>query len=172
MLATLAAGIAALGLFRSRACKPLRVLPIVGTNRLPTSPAPGHPVTEPIDLDDIEARFQISLETEVRDGVFGDSGKLSVGCTQPWRRRVFGKDFWRQLRAINDEPGVMLVFASEDTLPGWQGRLMCGTLGVCSARARSSGPRSAQESGRVRGRQDPLHAQPPRAGDSPCPCDG
>src|SRR3546814_3426885 len=56
-----------LGTFNFRAYKPVYLLPAFWSsdqNEMPHSPNPRNNVTEPMDLDAIEAKFQVSFKTD------------------------------------------------------------------------------------------------------------
>ncbi|WP_425601004.1 phospholipase A [Dyella sedimenti] len=115
-----------LGTFNLRGYKPITVMPVFATsnqNEQPRSPNPNNTVTTPQDLDNIEAKFQLSLKTKVWQGVFGDAGDLWVGYTQSSRWQVYNKDLSRPFRETNYEPEAMLVFNTDYQLAGWDGRL-------------------------------------------------
>src|SRR3546814_5421051 len=45
-------------------------------NETPHSPNPRNTVTEPMDLDPIEAKFQVSFKTKAWENLFGDNGDI------------------------------------------------------------------------------------------------
>lgn len=116
-----------LGTFNLRGYKPITVMPVFATsnqNTQPQSPNPLNSVNTPQDLDNIEAKFQISLKTKVWQGVFGDAGDLWVAYTQSSRWQVYNKDLSRPFRETNYEPEVMLMFDTNYQFGGWNGRLL------------------------------------------------
>ena len=121
-----------LGTFNIRGYKPVYVLPAFITsnqNNLPRSPNPNNTVVAPGDpLDNIEAKFQLSLKAKVWQGVFGDQGDLWVGYTQSSRWQVYNSKLSRPFRETNYEPEAMLVFNTNYRLLGWNGRLL--SIGV------------------------------------------
>ncbi|WP_036142874.1 phospholipase A [Luteibacter sp. 9135] len=115
-----------LGTFNLRGYKPTYVLPFFGTNKqntTPHTPAPDHTVTTPQNLDNVEAKFQISMKTKVAENLFGDNGDVWVGYTQSSRWQVYNKDNSRPFRETNYEPEALLVFNTNYNLFGWNGRL-------------------------------------------------
>lgn len=116
-----------LGLFNVRAYKPVYLLPAVWTsktNPLPSSPNPRNTVTEPQQLDSVEAKFQISFKTKAAENLFGNNGDLWLGYTQSSRWQVYNGDQSRPFRETNYEPEVLLVFRNGYGLPGgWRGRM-------------------------------------------------
>ncbi len=116
-----------LGTFNLRGYKPTYVLPVFVTNNqnnMPSSPAPDHTVATPQDLQKTEMKFQLSLKTKVWQDLFGDNGDLWVGYTQSSRWQVYNKELSRPFRETNYEPEALLVFSTNYSLLGWNGRLV------------------------------------------------
>lgn len=116
-----------LGIFNLRAHRPVYLLPVFYSteqNTRPTSPNPMNtlPIAQPLDAT--EAKFQLSLKTKAIEGVFGDAGDLWLGYTQSSRWQVFDTDTSRPFRETNYEPEAMLVFRTNYSLFGWDGRLL------------------------------------------------
>src|SRR5574337_936239 len=114
-----------LGTFNLRSYQPVYVMPFFITSRrnsLPSSPNPVDTVTQKQQLDNTEAKFQLSLKTKVWQGVFGDAGDLWVGYTQSSRWQVYNAKASRPFRETNYEPEAMLVFDTHYQLLGWEGR--------------------------------------------------
>ncbi|HIY72245.1 MAG TPA: phospholipase A [Candidatus Luteimonas excrementigallinarum] len=122
----LAAG-SKLGLFNLRAYKPVYLLPAFwtsSTNPTPQSPNPDNTVTDPQELDSLEAKFQISFKTKALENIFGNNGDLWLGYTQSSRWQVYNGDQSRPFRETNYEPEALLVFRNGYGLPGgWRGRM-------------------------------------------------
>ncbi len=116
-----------LGLFNVRAYKPVYLLPVVwtsSTNPLPASPNPRNTVTDPQQLDSVEAKFQLSFKTKAAENLFGNNGDVWLGYTQSSRWQVYNGDQSRPFRETNYEPEVLLVFRNGYGLPGgWRGRM-------------------------------------------------
>ena len=115
-----------LGIFQLRAYKPVYVLPGFWTSKVnatPASPNPNNTVTEPEELDSIEAKFQLSFKTKVAEDLFGDNGDVWVGYTQSSRWQAYNSEISRPFRETNYEPEVMLVFRNNYSLFGWKGRM-------------------------------------------------
>ncbi|MEY2150837.1 MULTISPECIES: phospholipase A [Rhodanobacter] len=116
-----------LGTFNIRGYQPVYVMPVFATsnqNDRPTSPNPVNTVQTPQDLDNVEAKFQISLKTKVWQGVFGDAGDLWIGYTQSSRWQAYNSKLSRPFRETNYEPEAMLVFNTHYHVLGWDGRLL------------------------------------------------
>jgi phospholipase A1 len=116
-----------LGTFNIRGYKPVYVMPIFATsnqNRQPHSPNPINTVDTPQQLDNAEAKFQLSLKTKVWQGVFGDVGDLWVGYTQVSHWQVYNVKASRPFRETNYEPEALLTFDTHYHLFGWEGRML------------------------------------------------
>jgi phospholipase A1 len=116
-----------LGTLNLRGYKPTYVLPVFATNKQndrPSSPAPDHTVATPQSLDNVEAKFQISLKTKAVENLFGDNGDIWVGYTQSSRWQVYNKDNSRPFRETNYEPEALLVFRTNYSILGWTGKML------------------------------------------------
>jgi len=116
-----------LGTFNLRGYKPVYLMPIFVTsnqNTEPKSPNPLNTVTTPQPLQNSEAKFQLSLKTKVWQGVFGDYGDVWVGYTQDSHWQVYNSEASRPFRETNYEPEAMLVFNTNYSVLGWDGRLL------------------------------------------------
>ncbi|MCU0950757.1 MAG: phospholipase A, partial [Burkholderiaceae bacterium] len=93
-------------------------------NTLPSSPSKP-PLAAPQDVQDVEAKFQVSFKFKLAD--FGrDLGyPLSVwaGYTQQSQWQVYNRDTSRPFRETNYEPELMLATHPDLTLAGWHWRL-------------------------------------------------
>ncbi len=116
-----------LGTFNLRAYKPVYLMPAFYTTRVndePSSPAPDHDVDTPLQLDAMEAKFQLSFKTKIWQGVFGDKGDVWFGYTQTSHWQVYNGTISRPFRETNYEPEALLIFATDYDLLGWKGRLL------------------------------------------------
>jgi phospholipase A1 len=110
-----------------RGYKPVYLLPVFATsnqNERPQSPNPLNTVTTPEQLQNAEAKFQLSLKTKIWQGVFGDEGDLWLGYTQSSRWQVYNSRISRPFRETDYEPEAMLVFDTHYQVLGWEGRLL------------------------------------------------
>ena len=115
-----------LGVFNFRAYKPVYLLPAFFTtnvNTTPQSPNPDNTVTEPLALDDVETKFQISFKTKALENLFGDNGDVWMAYTQSSRWQVYNGDNSRPFRETNYEPEILLIFRNGYRLGGWHGRM-------------------------------------------------
>jgi phospholipase A1 len=116
-----------LGTFNIRGYKPVYVLPAFATsnqNNQPHSPNPDNTVVGSEQLDNVEAKFQLSLKTKVWQGVFGDVGDVWIGYTQSSRWQVYNTRLSRPFRETDYEPEAMLMFDTHYRVLGWDGRLL------------------------------------------------
>ncbi len=116
-----------LGTLNLRGYRPVYVMPFFGTNHqndLPQSPNNDNRASTSERLDNVEAKFQLSLKTKLWQGVFGDVGDVWVGYTQSSRWQVYNKDLSRPFRETNYEPEAMLVFNTNYHVFGWDGRML------------------------------------------------
>lgn len=115
-----------LGTWNFRAYKPVYLLPAFWSsdpNVMPHSPNPDNTVTEPQNLRDIEAKFQLSFKTKAFENVFGDNGDIWMAYTQSSHWQVYNPADSRPFRETNYEPEVLLVFRNSYSLFGWKGRM-------------------------------------------------
>lgn len=113
-------------LFRVNQYKPLYVLLANYTsdiNSQPNSPSPNHSVDEPIALDPIELKFQLSFKTKVLRNIFGSQigGSLWLGYTQTSRWQLYNSELSRPFRETNYEPEMMFILPTRYTIFGLNG---------------------------------------------------
>ncbi len=114
------------GAFRMRAYKPVYLAPFSWTsdrNTLPRTPNPETTMTEPLDLDSIEAKFQLSLKTKLAEGLLLDNIDLWGAYTQVSRWQVYNTENSRPFRETNYEPELMLVMGTDVGILGWRLRM-------------------------------------------------
>ena len=117
-------------LFTFRPYKPVYFLPVFyssKTNEAPCSQPGGSGndcVTQPIDLDNTEAKIQISFKTKVATGLFGGNGDIWAAYTQSSRWQVYNGDLSRPFRETNYEPELMMTFATDYNLLGWKASML------------------------------------------------
>lgn len=119
------------GTFSISPYKPVYLLPLFHNskpNNLPGSPNPANVVSSSQDLDQNEAKFQLSLKTKVWENMFGDNGDLWFAYTQSSRWQVYNSAQSRPFRETNYEPEVIFTWRAswndfaEKT--GWNPRLL------------------------------------------------
>ncbi|MFT3802974.1 MAG: phospholipase A [Burkholderiaceae bacterium] len=92
-------------------------------NQTPHSPNPANDVTTPLGIERTDMKFQISLKAKVAHRLFGDNGDLWIGYTQTSYWQLYNSHASRPFRETNYEPEAMLVFRTNYSLLGWQGRM-------------------------------------------------
>ncbi|MFC3551763.1 phospholipase A [Lysobacter cavernae] len=115
-----------LGIFNFRAYKPVYLLPMLWSsdvNETPHSPNPNNTVTQPLNIQPTEAKFQVSFKTKAWENIFGDNGDLWLAYTQVSHWQVYNADESRPFRETNYEPEGMLVFRNNYSIGGWKGRM-------------------------------------------------
>lgn len=116
------------GLFQVRAHHPVYALPVRYTthrNQLPSSPAPGRTVTGPLNLDSIEAKFQLSLKTKAMDNLFGQNLDLWFGYTQLSSWQAYNGIESSPFRENNYRPEAFAVWAPGlDLFGGWRWQML------------------------------------------------
>jgi phospholipase A1 len=120
-----------LGPFHIRAYRPVYLLPFLYTNRvnrLPQSPAPDHQVTTPLDIDRLEAKYQLSLKTKIWEDILGDNGDLWMGYTQTSHWQIYNDDVSRPFRETTYNPDASFIWRTDYDVLGWNGRLLGVTL--------------------------------------------
>ncbi len=128
-----------LGTLNLRGYRPMYIMPLFVTsrqNKRPESPNPTNSAGANEQLENAEAKFQLSIKTKVWQGVFGDVGDLWVGYTQSSRWQVYDSKLSRPFRETNYEPEAMLVFNTNYHIFGWDGRLL-GISAVHQSNGRS-----------------------------------
>jgi len=78
---------------------------------------------EPIDLDVVEAKFQISLKTKIAQGLFNNKGDLWVGYTQLAAWQVYNRKLSRPFRELNYEPELIFNYPLNFDLIGFQAKM-------------------------------------------------
>lgn len=119
------------GLFRVIAYKPTYALFARysgSSNQLPSTPAPGHQVTSPLNLDNVESKFQLSFKTKALENLFGGYGDLWLGYTQQSSWQVYNTVNSSAFRETDYEPEAFLTLRTNAHLLGFDWRLL--NLGV------------------------------------------
>lgn len=119
-----------LGRFIFRPYKPVYFFPVFYSsklNRLPETTNPRTTVTEQINLDHLESKFQISFKTKLGDDLLGN-GDLWLGYTQTSRWQIYNTNESRPFRETNHEPEFMLTWRTNYNLLGFKGRLLSLSL--------------------------------------------
>ena len=115
------------GVFHLRPYKPVYLAPVSWAsdrNNLPHTPNPETTVTEPQDLDSVEAKFQLSMKFKLAERLFGEDLDLWGAYTQVSRWQVYNTANSRPFRETNYEPELILVKRTSYRLLGWRGRMV------------------------------------------------
>jgi phospholipase A1 len=75
-----------------------------------------------IHLQNVEAKFQISLKWKFAQGIFRDHADFWVGYTQQSHWQIYNPEASRPFRETNYEPEAMLVFPTSFRFLGMDGR--------------------------------------------------
>lgn len=108
-------------LFHLRRYKPVYLLPYFHagrTNPTPNSPTRGLTSSNPAQIDNTEAKFQLSFKTKILTDIFGSNGDLWAAYTQSSRWQVYNRDHSRPFRETNYEPEAMFVWRTKEGIPG------------------------------------------------------
>ncbi len=94
-------------------------------NDLPSSPAPGRTVTESLNLDAVEAKFQLSLKTKLFDNVLGDNGDIWFGYTQQSSWQAYNTIESSPFRETQYAPEIFATLRTGIDLPfGWRWQMV------------------------------------------------
>lgn len=109
--------------------KPLYLLPArwsSSPNGQPHSgnPNPDYDVNDNIDLNNLEAKFQISFKVKVLQGIFWGKGDLWGAYTQKSYWQIYNKSLSRPFRETNYEPELILNFATNFKVLGVTNRMV------------------------------------------------
>jgi phospholipase A1 len=118
-------------LFHLRRYKPVYLLPYFhssATNPTPASPTRGVTTSNPAQLDNTEAKFQLSFKTKILNDIFGSNGDLWGAYTQSSRWQVYNRDHSRPFRETNYEPEAMFVWRTNQAILGMRARYLA--LGI------------------------------------------
>ena len=119
------------GTFRFRAHKPIYLLPARysgNTNQRPLRSLIPEDDDPDQDIDDVEAKFQLSFKLKMVEGLFSERADLWLGYTQQSHWQVFNNSISRPFRETDYEPELMLVIRTDYDLFGLEGRFI--NLGV------------------------------------------
>lgn len=106
--------------------RPNYVLPVSfnakGTNANPVNEIFGQ--NQPIEFQDIEMKFQVSLKIPVAENVFGDNGNLYAAYTNRSFWQAYNGKISAPFRETNHEPEAWLRFNNNTKIMGWKNRLI------------------------------------------------
>ena len=93
-------------------------------NRQPMSGNPAYSLPSPVDYNNYEAKFQLSLKTKIFQRMFWGHGDLWVAYTQQAHWQVYNEKLSRPFRELNYEPEIILNFATNFSLLGFKTRML------------------------------------------------
>ena len=119
------------GRFEIRPYQPVYILPIYHNakpNDRPTSPNVANQVGVNQNLDQNEAKFQLSLKTKLVENLVGDNGDVWFGYTQSSRWQVYNEELSKPFRETNYEPELAMIWRTSwsdfTNVTGWKPRLL------------------------------------------------
>lgn len=114
-----------------RPYKPVYFFPLFhssNVNELPQTDNSKTTVTEPLNLDHLEAKLQLSFKTKLANDIVGQNGDLWFGYTQSSRWQIYNGEESRPFRETNHEPEFIFVWRTDYKLAGFMGRLLSLSL--------------------------------------------
>lgn len=92
-------------------------------NQQPNSPTQTQ-IPFPLGLEDLEAKFQLSLKLKAANDLFGSDADLWVGYTQQSYWQVYSSEISRPFRETNYEPEVFTTIPLKFSLLGLDARMV------------------------------------------------
>ncbi len=117
------------GAFKIKSYKPIYLTAARWSSAPNTAPYSGNPsytVNDTVDLNNFEAKFQISIKSKLWEGIFDDYGDLWAGFTQTAYWQIYNKDISRAFRELNYEPELILIFPMKLKLLGFDLKMIGG----------------------------------------------
>jgi len=113
-------------LFKFEPYKPVYILFANYTdniNQQPTSENPANTVPVPLELNQVELKFQLSFKTKVLQNILGKKtgGDLWLAYTQSSRWQVYNEAQSRPFRETNYEPEIYLFYPQNTTYLAYKG---------------------------------------------------
>lgn len=106
------------------------------TNKFPSSEERNNFLSEPVDLDVIEAKFQLSLKTKVFYKVLWGNADVWAAFSQRAYWQLYNKELSRPFRETNYQPEIILNFPLNFNVLGFKGR-MAGAAFIHESNGRS-----------------------------------
>lgn len=106
------------------------------TNKFPSSEERNNFLSEPVDLDVIEAKFQLSLKTKVFHKVLWGNADVWAAFSQRAYWQLYNKELSRPFRETNYQPEIILNFPLNFNVLGFKGR-MAGAAFIHESNGRS-----------------------------------
>lgn len=115
------------GTFRLNSYKPFYIHPLrmsTDVNENPKSVGLDNTLPVPVDLDNVEVKFQISFKTKVIQSFLFGKGDIWVAYTQVAHWQVYNKELSRPFRELNYEPELMAVYPIDFKFLGFQSKML------------------------------------------------
>jgi phospholipase A1 len=114
------------GLWLPRGHRRTYMLPARWTNDVNSTPSSPTQAADPNygPIDNLEAKFQLSLKLKAVDDMFGSDADLWVGYTQQSHWQVYNSDVSRSFRETNYEPEVFTTIPVSFPFFGLTGRMI------------------------------------------------
>lgn len=93
-------------------------------NTQPTSGNPNYSLPFKVGYNNYEAKFQLSLKTKAVHGLFWGQGDLWIAYTQKAHWQIYNEKLSRPFRELNYEPELVLNFATNFSLLGFNTRML------------------------------------------------
>lgn len=93
-------------------------------NEKPTSENPDYSLPFKVPYNNYEAKFQFSLKTKVARRLFWGNGDIWVAYTQKAHWQIYNEKLSRPFRELNYEPEVILNFATNYKIFGFNGKMI------------------------------------------------
>ncbi|WP_241695464.1 phospholipase A [Winogradskyella litoriviva] len=87
-------------------------------NQLPYSENSDYTLTDPVDYNSMEIKFQLSFKTKLAESILFGEGDLWVGFTQVAHWQIYNTDISRPFRELNYEPELILTYPLNLKLAG------------------------------------------------------
>ena len=94
------------------------------TNKNPRSENSEKAVPEMLDLNPIEAKFQVSLKTKIFHNMLWGKADLWAGYTQRAYWQIYNKEQSRPFRELNYEPELILNFPIKFSVLGFEAKMI------------------------------------------------
>jgi len=93
-------------------------------NKQPVSGNPSYSLPFPVNYNNYEAKFQLSLKTKALQQIFWGHGDLWIAYTQKAHWQIYNKELSRPFRELNYEPELILNFPTNFPLLGFKTRML------------------------------------------------
>ncbi|WP_286174634.1 phospholipase A [Cytophaga sp. FL35] len=94
------------------------------TNKFPSSEERNNVLPEPVDLNVVESKFQLSMKTKVFYKVLWGKADVWAAYSQRAYWQIYNKELSRPFRETNYEPEIILNFPMNFDVLGFKGRML------------------------------------------------